>query len=235
MKLTRLAALALPLAMMSDAVLAAEPAKPTTDAQKAAYAIGYHFGSSLGRDAPDIDADAVGRGLADALKKRQPALNDEQRAAAITSFQQTLAAQQTKRMEAAATRNTEAAKKFLADNGKKPGVVTLPSGLQYQVMSSGKGVSPKKTDRVKVHYHGTLINGTVFDSSVQRGQPATFGVDQVIPGWVEGLQKMKVGDKWKLFIPPELAYGPRGAGGVIEPNSALIFDVELLEILPAGK
>lgn len=225
-----LALIAAPLMLPPDAAAADGP-KLDTDARKAAYSIGYDFGSSLARQAPDLDPDLLARGLADALKKRQPALSEEQRQAALHAFQQALSEQNTKRMAAAASKNAEAAKKFLADNAKKPGVVTLPSGLQYQVVASGKGASPTKNQRVKVHYHGTLINGTVFDSSVQRGEPAVFQVGQVIPGWVEALQKMKAGDKWKLFIPPELAYGPRGAGGVIEPNAALVFDVELIEVL----
>ncbi|MDR2816222.1 MAG: FKBP-type peptidyl-prolyl cis-trans isomerase [Proteiniphilum sp.] len=119
---------------------------------------------------------------------------------------------------------------FLAENGKKEGVVTLPSGLQYEVLQEGTGAKPKAADKVKCHYHGTLLNGRVFDSSVQRGQPAVFGVNQVIKGWVEVLQLMPVGSKWKLYIPSGLAYGEQGAGNSIEPNSTLIFDVELLGI-----
>lgn len=122
-------------------------------------------------------------------------------------------------------------KKFLEANGKRAGVTTLPSGLQYEVMKAGTGVKPAKTDRVSVHYHGTLLDGTVFDSSVERGEPATFGVTQVIPGWVEALQLMPAGSKWKLYIPYNLAYGERGAGGKIGPYSTLVFEVELLEIV----
>lgn len=119
---------------------------------------------------------------------------------------------------------------FLEENKKKPGVVTLPSGLQYEVLKEGDGPKPKANEKVRCHYHGTLINGKVFDSSVERGQPAVFGVNQVIKGWVEALQLMSVGSKWKLYIPSELAYGSQGAGSSIEPNSTLIFDVELLGI-----
>ena len=121
--------------------------------------------------------------------------------------------------------------KGLNINKGKAGVVTLPSGLQYQVLQKGEGPKPTASDKVKCHYHGTLINGTVFDSSVQRGEPAVFGVSQVIPGWVEALQLMPVGSKWRLFIPSDLAYGEHGAGEAIEPNSALVFDVELLDIV----
>ncbi len=127
--------------------------------------------------------------------------------------------------------NLEASLKFLAENRKKEGVTELPSGLQYKVLNEGEGDLPKATDQVKCHYHGTLIDGTVFDSSVERGQPATFPVNGVIQGWVEALQLMPTGSKWRLFIPSELAYGEQGAGGAIGPNTTLIFDVELLEIL----
>lgn len=120
---------------------------------------------------------------------------------------------------------------YLADNGKRPEVVTTASGLQYEIIKKGEGAQPKATDRVKVHYTGRLIDGTVFDDSVERGEPATFGVTQVIPGWVEALQLMPVGSKWRLHIPSDLAYGPNGAGGVIGPDAVLVFDVELLEIL----
>lgn len=127
--------------------------------------------------------------------------------------------------------NRKEGETFLAENKKKPGVVSLPSGLQYEILTEGKGKKPSATDRVQCHYHGTLINGEVFDSSVERGEPAIFGVNQVIPGWVEALQLMPEGSKWRLFIPSDLAYGENGAGGKIAPNSTLIFDVELLKVL----
>ncbi len=128
-------------------------------------------------------------------------------------------------------KNKEEGEAFLAENKKNPKVVTLPSGLQYEILTQGNGPKPKATDRVRCHYHGTLINGQVFDSSVERGQPAVFGVSQVIPGWVEALQLMPVGSRWKLFIPSNLAYGEQGAGDSIAPNSALIFEVELIGIV----
>jgi FKBP-type peptidyl-prolyl cis-trans isomerase FklB len=137
----------------------------------------------------------------------------------------------TKLQEEKLTINLKAGQEFLAINKNKPGVTTLPSGLQYEVLKKGEGKVPAASDQVKVHYTGTLIDGTVFDSSVQRGTPATFGVTQVIKGWVEALQMMPEGSKWKLYIPSDLAYGQSGAGQHIEPNSTLIFDVELLEIL----
>ena len=128
-------------------------------------------------------------------------------------------------------RNRAEGEAFLAENKKKSGVVVLPSGLQYEVLTEGKGKKPAATDRVQCHYHGTLINGEVFDSSIERGEPAVFGVSQVIPGWVEALQLMPEGSKWRLFIPSDLAYGENGAGGKIAPKSTLIFDVELLKVL----
>ncbi|MCE5204916.1 MAG: FKBP-type peptidyl-prolyl cis-trans isomerase [Porphyromonadaceae bacterium] len=128
-------------------------------------------------------------------------------------------------------KNLEAGKAFLEENRKKESVVSLPSGLQYEILAEGSGAKPKATDKVRCHYHGTLLDGTVFDSSVDRGQPAVFGVNQVIKGWVEALQLMSVGSKWRLYIPSELAYGEQGAGGSIEPNVTLIFDVELLGIV----
>ena len=128
-------------------------------------------------------------------------------------------------------RNRAEGEAFLAENKKKSGVVVLPSGLQYEVLTEGKGKKPAATDRVQCHYHGTLINGEVFDSSIERGEPAVFGVSQVIPGWVEAWQLMPEGSKWRLFIPSDLAYGENGAGGKIAPNSTLIFDVELLKVL----
>ena len=128
-------------------------------------------------------------------------------------------------------KNREIGEKFLAENKKRAGVITLPSGLQYEVITEGKGAKPKATDKVKCHYEGQLINGQVFDRSVKRGEPAIFGVNQVIPGWVEALQLMPVGSKWKLYIPSDLAYGEKGAGEAIAPNSTLIFEVELLDIV----
>jgi FKBP-type peptidyl-prolyl cis-trans isomerase FklB len=149
---------------------------------------------------------------------------------ALTTFRANQQKKQQERQQAQAKQNKQEGEAFLAENKKKKGVTTLPSGLQYQVIRSGKGASPKASDTVVTHYHGTLINGKVFDSSVDRGQPATFPVARVIKGWTEALQKMKVGDKWKIYVPSQLAYGAAGAPPKIGPDSALIFDIELLEI-----
>jgi len=203
------------------------PVKLDSDAQRAAYVAGYRFGNSLRTEGAELDADVIARGLKDAMSGQAAALPEAQHADAINAWRQS-------REHAAAAANIEAGRKFLEDNARKPGVVTLPSGLQYQVLQSGQGASPQPNDMVKVHYRGTLINGIEFDSSHKRGKPASFAVDQVIAGWTEALQKMKAGDKWMLFIPSDLAYGSRKMGK-IEPGSTLIFEVELLEVIAGAQ
>ena len=168
----------------------------------------------------------LARGIIDALTGAKPALNDTQAMAAMQKFEQGMQAKAKEKGDQAKA----AGDGFLAANAKKPGVKVLPSGLQYKVLKTGTGASPKATDTVKVHYHGTLTNGEKFDSSVERGEPAEFPVNRVIPGWTEALQLMKPGDKWQLVIPSDLAYGPQGRPPVIPPNSVLLFDVELLEV-----
>jgi FKBP-type peptidyl-prolyl cis-trans isomerase len=194
------------------------------------YAIGLDIGRSILADKLQLKPDLVARGLIDALKKSPPLLTDEQIQQVMTQFtaaQQAKAAGETKDVS---DKNLKDGEAFLAANKAKQGVQTTASGLQYLVVKSGGGAdSPKATDVVKVHYHGTFIDGKVFDSSVERKEPAEFPVNRVIPGWTEALQKMKVGDKWRLFIPSNLAYGPPGRPG-IPPNAVLVFDVELLEI-----
>jgi FKBP-type peptidyl-prolyl cis-trans isomerase FklB len=167
-------------------------------------------------------------GIADGFAGK-PALTEEEQKAVIMDLQKSAMAKAEEKQKAAAEKISRPVKPFLAANVKKDGVKTTASGLQYKVIKSGTGPSPKPTDTVKVHYTGTLIDGTVFDSSVQRGEPATFPVNGVIPGWTEALQLMKVGDKWQLVIPAKLAYGEEGPGP-IGPNSTLIFEVELLGI-----
>jgi FKBP-type peptidyl-prolyl cis-trans isomerase FklB len=208
----------------------------TDSKQKTSYAIGMDLGSAFKQQGLDVDTNAIAAGLSDVLAGK-PALTPEQQKAALLDLQKNLMAKAEEKQKAAADKNLADGQAFLAANAKKEGVkikeVTAPDGskaeLQYKVIKSGAGPSPKKTDTVKVHYHGTLIDGTVFDSSVQRGEPITLGVGDVIPGWTEALQMMKVGDKWQLFIPAKLAYGEE-APPQIGPNSTLIFDVELLGI-----
>ena len=197
---------------------------------KASYTIGIQMGMQLSQQKDEIDMNSVIQGFTDAFSGKQPQLSMEQMQQAMAEFQQSIQAKQMARMKEIGDKNAKEGAAFLAENKNKPGVKTLPSGLQYKVITEGKGEIPKATDTVVTHYRGNLINGEVFDSSHKRGQPATFPVSGVIKGWTEALQKMKVGSKWQLFIPAELAYGEHGAGQMIGPNAVLIFEIELLEI-----
>ena len=192
---------------------------------KVSYALGLSIGNNFQNSGiKDLQVEDFIKGLTDVMEEKQPAITYDEAKEVINEYFIKL---QKEKMEI----NKKAGEEFLHINKGRAGVVELPSGLQYQVLKQGNGAKPSATDKVKCHYHGTLINGTVFDSSVQRGQPAVFGVNQVIPGWLEALQLMPVGSKWRLFIPSNLAYGEHGAGEMIEPNSTLIFDVELLDIV----
>ena len=177
----------------------------------------------------DIDQKALTQGLADALAGK-PALDPSEVQSTLMKFQQEMMSKQQAKMQVEGEKNLKDGDAFLAANAKKDGIKTTASGLQYKVVKSGTGASPTAADTVKVNYEGTLIDGTVFDSSIKRGEPASFPVNRVIPGWTEALQLMKVGDKWKVFIPAKLAYGERSPSPTIPPNSTLIFDVELLSI-----
>lgn len=172
----------------------------------------------------ELQVEDFAKGLSDVLSLSKPALSYDEAKQLINDYFAEL-------QQKAQAENGAVGAAFLADNSTKQGVVSLESGLQYKVLQQGEGARPAATDQVRCHYHGTLIDGTVFDSSVDRGEPAVFGVNQVIPGWVEALQLMPVGSKWQLFIPSDLAYGERGAGQAIAPNTTLIFEVELLEIV----
>ena len=192
---------------------------------KISYALGLSIGNNfLTSGIKEVKIDDFVQGMQDVLNQSQLAMSYDEAKQVINDYFTKL---QSERMEL----NKKAGEEFLAINKNREGVVTLPSGLQYEILKKGEGKIPTATDQVKCHYHGTLIDGTVFDSSVERGTPATFGVNQVIPGWVEALQLMPVGSKWKLFIPSNLAYGESGAGQTIEPNSTLIFEVEVLDII----
>lgn len=207
-------------------------AKPQSLEDRASYIIGFNLGSNLKQQEIPVSTEVIIRGLRDGLSGAQAALTDEEIQAAMKEFQEKMGAQQQAKMKAAGEKNKKEGDEFLAANKSKPGVTTTASGLQYQITQPGTGPKPKPEDRVTVHYKGTLIDGKVFDSSYDRGQPATFGVNQVIPGWVEALQLMNVGSKARLVIPPSLAYGENGAGQDIGPNAVLIFDVELIGIEP---
>ena len=192
---------------------------------KVSYALGLSIGNNFQNSGiNDLQIEDFVKGLKDILGGQTPEISYDEAKQVINDYFMKL---QKEKFEI----NKKAGEEFLNINKGKAGVVTLPSGLQYQVLQKGEGPKPTASDKVKCHYHGTLINGTVFDSSVQRGEPAVFGVSQVIPGWVAALQLMPVGSKWRLFIPSDLAYGEHGAGEAIEPNSALVFDVELLDIV----
>jgi FKBP-type peptidyl-prolyl cis-trans isomerase FklB len=197
---------------------------------KESYSLGYQFGTSMKMQGVDINLDVYTAAIRDALAGNKPQMSAEEMQSTVMGIRQRTAAAQQKAMKEQGEKNLAEGKAFLAENAKKQGVKTLPSGLQYKILSAGKGKTPKKSDTVTVHYRGTLIDGSEFDSSVSRGQPATFKVDGVIPGWTEALQLMKESDKWQLFIPAALAYGERGAPPRIPPQSTLIFEVELISV-----
>ena len=191
---------------------------------KLSYALGMSMASSLVNSGLNqIDVDSFVKAFVEVINNGAADMSPQEANQYIQEYL-------SKRQNEMSGENLKIGREFLEENKKKEGMVALPSGLQYEILKEGTGPKPKATDKVKCHYHGTLINGKVFDSSVERGQPAVFGVNQVIKGWVEALQLMPVGSKWRLYIPSELAYGSQGAGSSIEPNSALIFDVELLGI-----
>lgn len=193
----------------------------TSVAERGSYGVGLDVGKQLKSNPFEgMDPEIVAKGLIDAFKGNAPAVSEQELEAAFAEIQKQMAG------DAAA-----AGEQFLAENAKKDGIQVTASGLQYEVITEGSGEKPSASSTVSTHYHGTLIDGTVFDSSVQRGQPAEFPVNRVIAGWTEALQMMNVGSKWRLFVPYQLAYGERGAGGAIGPYQALIFEVELLSIV----
>ncbi|MDR2775821.1 MAG: FKBP-type peptidyl-prolyl cis-trans isomerase [Tannerella sp.] len=192
---------------------------------KISYALGLSIGNNFRNSGIKVvNVTDFMKGLNDVLSDVQPAIDYREAKQIVNDYFVQL-------QDDKSALNKQAGAEFLRINREKAGVVELPSGLQYEVLKKGNGEKPKASDKVRCHYHGTLINGVVFDSSVQRGEPAVFGLSQVIPGWVEALQRMETGAKWRLFIPSELAYGKQGAGQMIEPDSTLIFDVELLNII----
>jgi len=219
----------------APAAKTAVPAPLKTRTEKFSYALGMNIGSGLGanlkKQSVEVDTALVAQGLKDAMSGSKTRLTDDEAKAVLTEVQNDVKKQQQEKMAEAGAKNKTEGEAFLAGNKGKEGVVTLPDGLQYKILTAGTGPKPAATDSVVCNYKGTLINGTEFDSSYKRGQPATFGVSQVIKGWTEALQLMPTGSKWQLFIPANLAYGERGAGGEIGPDSTLIFEVELLSIV----
>ncbi|HWR17420.1 MAG TPA: FKBP-type peptidyl-prolyl cis-trans isomerase [Terriglobales bacterium] len=204
----------------------------TTQKQKASYAMGITLGSNLKRQEVDVDVEALTAGFRDVLYGKPPRISDAEAQAALDQLSQEMRAHMVERVKAMSEKNQKEGEAFLAANKTKEGVVTLPSGLQYKVLTPGTGPKPTANDTVVCNYKGTLLNGTEFDSSYKRGEPTSFPVSGVIKGWTEALQLMPVGSKWQLFIPGNLAYGERGQAPTIEPNSTLVFEVELLSIKP---
>jgi FKBP-type peptidyl-prolyl cis-trans isomerase FklB len=201
-----------------------------TPKDKASYAIGMNIGKGLHKDSVDVDPAILLRGLKDGMAGGKTLLTDDEAKSAMVAIQADLRKKQEAKMAIAGDANKKEGDEFLAQNKTKEGVVTLPSGLQYKILKEGTGPKPSASDSVICNYKGTLIDNTEFDSSYKRGQPATFPVGQVIKGWTEVLQLMPVGSKWQVFVPSDLAYGPRAPGGAIGPNATLIFEIELLSI-----
>lgn len=213
----------------------AQPGKPKPQAlqDKASYIIGLNLGQSLKSQEVPCSQDLIVQGLRDGLAGADPLLTPEEIQSAMQEFQQQIMTQQQAKRAADGEKNLKSSQAFLDQNKARKEVKTTASGLQYEVLQEGKGEAPKPTDQVTVNYRGTLPDGTVFDSSYDRGEPATFPVNGVIPGWTEALQLMKPGSKYKIYLPPALAYGERGAGGDIGPNQALVFEVELISVSKA--
>jgi FKBP-type peptidyl-prolyl cis-trans isomerase FklB len=201
--------------------------------QKVSYSFGYSVGKGFSGVIKDLDNTAFMAGFNDGYAKKTSALTEKEMQMVVEAYKQRLEAEEMQKMQKLGEENGKKGAAFLAENGKKAGIKTTASGLQYEVIKEGTGVSPKDTDQVQVHYEGRMLDGTVFDSSIARNEPATFPLNQVIPGWTEGVQLMKEGGKYRLFIPAALAYGETGAQ-TIPPNSVLIFEVELLKVNPAS-
>jgi FKBP-type peptidyl-prolyl cis-trans isomerase len=217
------------------AAKAGAPLVLKTQKDKVSYAIGLNIGKSFRKDSVDVNSAIFARGVKDAITGAKPLLTDEELKAVLTELQAELKKRQDDVTRVAGETNQKAGDAFLAENKTKEGVVALPSGLQYKSIIAGTGPKPAETDSVVCNYRGTLLDGTEFDSSYKRGQPATFPVNGVIKGWTEALQLMPVGSKWQLFVPPGLAYGARGAGGELGPNATLVFEVELISIQEKAK
>ena len=220
------------LAMVASSSFAVTINSKSPQADQLGYSYGYVMGRTNAETLKQINLDAFIQGLKQASSGQAPTLTEEEMAKVLTLYKKQNESKQLQQFKQLAAKNLAEGEAFLAANAKQPGIVTRPSGLQYQILQSGSGKSPTATSKVKVDYEGRLIDGTVFDSSIARNQPVEFQTSQVIQGWTEGLQLMKEGAKYRFFIPAKLAYGEMGSGDSIEPNSTLIFDVELLKVLP---
>lgn len=226
-----LSILTLALLLMSCQNNAQENVELKTRQDSVSYAIGYNIGTNFKMQSIEVDPAVVAAAMRDVMNEADTKLTEEEAQQVWMSYQQEMMAKQQQEREASGTKNKEEGAKWLAENKDKEGVVTTESGLQYKVIKMGDGPKPTQNDKVRVHYRGKLIDGTQFDSSYDRGEPAEFPVGGVIAGWTEALQLMPVGSKWEVYIPSELGYGERGAGQDIGPNATLIFEVELLEIV----
>jgi FKBP-type peptidyl-prolyl cis-trans isomerase FklB len=225
---------ALIIAFVAGQAIAAEKVGVKSEKGKRSYSIGYDIGKNISNNfkqqSLDVDPELFSKGIRDAFAGKSPAISEQQMKEIITAVQKEMMAKRDAMIKKLADKNKRDGDAFLAENKKKPGIVTMPDGLQYKVIKEGTGASPTATSRVKVHYKGTLVNGTEFDSSYKRGQPAEFDADKVIPGWQKILPVMKEGSKIEVFIPSELAYGEQGSRG-IAPNSVLIFELELISVV----
>lgn len=222
-----------PIVRDGEASTAAEPlGGMKSEKEQVSYVIGTDIGRSLAPAKDELDLSVLTRAIRDAMDGKQPKLTEAEAMQVMQAFAMRMQARQMAEFEEVKRRNLEEGEKFLAENGRRPGVVTTSSGLQYEVLAEGKGAKPRASDTVRVHYRGTLLNGEQFDSSYDRGEPAQFSLDQVVPGWQEALQLMPVGSKYRVWIPASLGYGETGTpGGPIGPNATLVFEVELLDIV----
>jgi FKBP-type peptidyl-prolyl cis-trans isomerase FklB len=233
MKIKLIAAAVLGLAM-SSAMAATDGAPLVTDTDKLSYSIGADLGKNFKTQGIDINPAALAKGMQDGIGTAPLALTEQQMKDVLGNFQKDLMTKRTAEFNKKSEENKTKGETYLAENKSKPGVVVLPSGLQYKVINAGTGTKPSKSDTVTVEYTGTLINGTVFDSTEKTGKPATFQVSQVIPGWTEALQLMPAGSTWEIYVPTTLAYGTRSVGGPIGPNEALIFKIHLISVKKAS-
>jgi len=226
-------ALALAVSCAAGLLRAEDTQAPSDKKGKISYSMGYNIGTSWKRngfETNDVDLEILLKGLKDSMQGRDSAITEKENRELLTSFQGELRTRRDEKRKVLGEKNKKESETFLTENKTKPGVQALPDGLQYKIITEGGGPKPTTNDTVVVNYRGTLLDGTEFDSSTKRGQPATFGVTRVIKGWSEALQMMPVGSKWQLFIPPDLGYGERGQGTNIGPNATLIFEVELVSI-----
>lgn len=219
------------LTTTTSGVFAAPVSNKSPQADQAGYSYGYVMGRNNADTLKNLNLDAFLEGLKDGVEGKTSRLTDEEMGKALNEYKRQTEAKQLVEFQQRADQNAQEGTVFLAQNAKKPGITTTKSGLQYQVLHAGQGQSPRAMSKVKVHYEGRLLNGTIFDSSIARQQPVEFQLSQVIEGWTEGLQTMKEGGKSRFFIPARLAYGELGSGDAIEPNSTLIFDVELIKVI----